>query len=98
MSSRQYRVDVPVWIQTVTQSSDFDGNDRELAEHNFLKGSYLGHTIRIEELEAQLAEANQKVDLAMAYEAETIAQWLVKRGYPNTHDLVVSIREGVHHQ
>lgn len=73
--------DIPAWIKTPTRPSDPLDGLKILDEINYLKGAYMGHSSRIAELE-------QQVDIAIAYERERIAKYLEARVMPSTASIV----------
>jgi hypothetical protein len=66
-------LEIPSWIKTPTLRKDVEDWENVLDQVNFLKGSYVGLTGRIAELEEQ-------VELARKYQQELDAQFLVARG------------------
>lgn len=96
--------DIPGWIKSVTHTEDFEDDmeysDRRasaLDQLNFLKGSYMGFTLRVEQLEKQLAEADEKFDLARDYQRQLDIQTLegLLGGIWAADDRLTNIKEGI---
>lgn len=75
---------IPGWIKEAT----YEWQDGDLDKLNFLKGSYIGHTLKLDEQAERIDDLEEMVDLARAYERERIAQNFEGRLMTNIAGLV----------
>ena len=81
--------EIPEWIRTATPYSDDLTVDGLLDVLNYLKGTYVGYSMKIADQQQRIAELEEMVELARAYERERIAQYFEsQRLMVNTAKLV----------
>lgn len=68
--------EIPEWIKTASQELE----NGHLEKLNFLKGTYIGHALKIADLEQRVEELEEQVELSRAFERERIAKVLEGQG------------------
>lgn len=72
--------EIPEWIKQATHTPE----SGDLEKLNFLRGSYIGHSLKVADLEQRIEELEEQVELARAYERERIIQWLESKELTGT--------------
>lgn len=68
--------EIPEWIKTAT----YELESGDLEKLNYLRGAYIGHVLHAEKDAERIAELEEQLQLAFAYERERIA-----RAFENEH-------------
>lgn len=66
--------EIPEWIKTAT----YELESGDLEKLNYLRGAYIGHVLGAEKDAERIAELEEQLQLAFAYERERIAQYTHK--------------------